>query len=271
MTRDDPAGDLRLRAPGSAVIAEALRVQALAPPQSRLARMFGRSPLSADAEAWYLGAIGELEVARMLTQLGPDWHALHAVPIGVRGSDIDHIVIGPGGVFTINAKYHEGARIWVGSRRLLVSGHKTDHVRNAATEARRVSKVLSGALHRPLEVNALIVIIAARALTVKEAPATVTVLRSDSLVRWLRRRPVVHSAADVEEIAATAARRSTWGAQELVTANLPAFEALRATVGAARRRRRLWAVGGLTGFAGLGVAAYGLLPLLPAALPGLLP
>lgn len=265
------AHDLRLRAPGSAVIAETLRVQALAPPQSRLARVFGRSPLSVEAEAWYLGAVGELEVARLLGQLGPDWCVLHAVPIGVRGSDIDHIVIGPGGVFTINAKYHEGARVWVGARRLLVNGQKTDHLRNATTEARRVAQALSGVMQHPIEVRALIVIVAARALTVKEAPAAVTVLRAEALVRWLRRRPVVHSADEIEQIAGTAAAPGTWGEQELAVADLPAFEALRARVRAARHRRRLWAVGAALAGAGVCLTAYGLLPMLSTALVGLLP
>jgi hypothetical protein len=33
-------------------------------------------------------------------------HVLHAVPVGDRGSDIDHVVIGHGGVYTVNTKTH---------------------------------------------------------------------------------------------------------------------------------------------------------------------
>src|SRR5690606_36128291 len=51
-----------------------------------------------------LGALGELEVGRLLDQLDSEWFAFHAVPVGSAGSDVDHIVIGPGGVFTINSK-----------------------------------------------------------------------------------------------------------------------------------------------------------------------
>lgn len=94
---------LRLRAPASSVIAELLRVQASVPARTGAQQFFGRSPLSVESRPWYLGAFGELEVARLLDQLGPGWFAIHAVPVGSAGSDVDHIVIGPGGVFTINS------------------------------------------------------------------------------------------------------------------------------------------------------------------------
>ncbi|MBG6212216.1 hypothetical protein RCH23_000129 [Cryobacterium sp. CAN_C3] len=44
----------------------------------------------------------------MLSKLGPEWTVLHAVPVGSGSSDIDHVVIGPAGVFTINTKNHTG-------------------------------------------------------------------------------------------------------------------------------------------------------------------
>jgi hypothetical protein len=43
-------------------------------------------------------------VAKGLPKLDEAWRVLHSVPVGSRDSDIDHVVIGPGGVYTINAK-----------------------------------------------------------------------------------------------------------------------------------------------------------------------
>lgn len=71
--------DLRTRAPASAVITELLRMQSTATPLSRAARLFGRSPLSPEANSWYVGAIGELEVGRLLDRLAPEWHVTHAI------------------------------------------------------------------------------------------------------------------------------------------------------------------------------------------------
>lgn len=130
MTTSDPTEGFGA-IPAAAVISACLNAQASVPRRSGVARVLGRSPLSADSRPWYLGAIGELRVAERLAKLGPDWTVLHSVPIGERGSDIDHVVVGAAGVFTINTKLHEDARVWVGSKRLLVNGQKTDHLHNS--------------------------------------------------------------------------------------------------------------------------------------------
>ncbi|HVR06301.1 MAG TPA: nuclease-related domain-containing protein [Solirubrobacteraceae bacterium] len=53
------------------------------------------------------GALGEEHVGRLLDDLaGHGWHAIHDVSLG-RGN-VDHIAIGPGGVFTVETKSHPG-------------------------------------------------------------------------------------------------------------------------------------------------------------------
>ena len=172
--------------PAAAVIAECLRVQRGVPARSAVARLFGRSPLSADSRPWYVGALGELDVARRLEVLGPDWTVLHAVPIGTRGSDVDHVAVGPAGVFTINTKFHEDAKVWVGSRRLLVNGQPKDHLRNARYEAERVGQFLAATTGGDVTVTGIVAIVGAKEITVREQPADVRVLRATELVRWLR-------------------------------------------------------------------------------------
>lgn len=234
--------DLRLRAPASAVIAEVLRIQATAPLRSAPARFFGRSPLTDESQSWFRGALGELEVGRLLDRLDDAWRVIHAVPVGTAGSDIDHVVIGPGGVFTINTKYHEGMKVWVASRRLLVNGQRTDHLRNAAFEAKRVATLLTRATGRPIEVTPVVAIVAARSITVRERPADVVVLSSDQLVRWLQRHPK-HVHEDLaKQLTAAALSPETWGNASMPVADLVAFAALRTSVASARRRRQLWAV-----------------------------
>jgi hypothetical protein len=224
------------------VISEALRVQSNAPERSWLARLFGRSPLSPDSRSWYLGAIGEIEVARVLDQLGPGWTVLHAIPVGRAGSDIDHLVMGPGGVYTINSKHHEGKTVWVGAKRLLVNGQRTDHLRNATFEARRVAKLLSAAAGSSVSVVPIIALVAARSITMKERPADVVVLASRRLELWLRSRPVQLSVDELERLRECAIDEATWGSPPLPEPDLAAFAQLREAVASARARRRGWAV-----------------------------
>jgi Nuclease-related domain len=60
-----------------------------------------------DIGRWRRGAEGEEAVGAILEGLAADgWHVLHDVTFG-RGN-IDHIAIGPGGVFTVETKSHGG-------------------------------------------------------------------------------------------------------------------------------------------------------------------
>ena len=159
---------------------------------------------------WYVGALGELEVARRLEALGPDWRVFHAVPVGSGTSDIDHVVIGPPGVFTINTKHHEGKDVWVGGKRIMVSGQRTDYLRNSQHEAKRASQRLSVAVKGLVDVAPVIVIVGARRFTVRERPANVFVLREHQLTRWLTGLPAVVPPSYVERLADAAATPSTW-------------------------------------------------------------
>ena len=106
--------------------------------------------ISDDARSWYLGALGERRVGKLLEQLGPEWTVLHSVPVGSSTSDIDHIVIGPGGVFTINAKNHSGATVSADAHRpagerseaaLPAEHHERGGARGDATVAGRPASV----------------------------------------------------------------------------------------------------------------------------------
>jgi hypothetical protein len=63
--------------------------------------------------------------------------------VGRGESDIDHVVIGPPGVFTINTKFSPGKDVWVAGRGMYVGGAKQHYVVNALYEARRASTYLS--------------------------------------------------------------------------------------------------------------------------------
>lgn len=66
--------------------------------------------LLADAALWERGADGEAETAKALTVLPPDrWTVLHDVRWpGRQLANIDHVVVGPSGVFVIDSKNWSG-------------------------------------------------------------------------------------------------------------------------------------------------------------------
>jgi hypothetical protein len=134
-----------------------------------LQREHGR--VSPEALSWYTGALGEIAVAGLLAWLGPGWTVLHSVPVGRSGTDIDHVVIGQPGVFTLNTKSHVGQPVWVGGHGLLVSGRRTNYIGKAAAEAARAERLLSEASGLTVPVTPVIVFVSPGERTVKAGHA----------------------------------------------------------------------------------------------------
>jgi hypothetical protein len=77
---------------------------------------------SPEAVAWRRGAAGERRTARVLAALERQgWAVLHDLAVPRSQANIDHLVIGPGGVFVIDSKQYRGrlqfdqsGRLWHG-------------------------------------------------------------------------------------------------------------------------------------------------------------
>jgi Nuclease-related domain len=64
---------------------------------------------SPDAVAWRRGAAGERRTARLLDPLERQgWAVLHDLAVPGSRANLDHLVIGPGGVFVIDSKQYRG-------------------------------------------------------------------------------------------------------------------------------------------------------------------
>ena len=197
--------DLASNRPGQSARKKAIEIKKAAPVRTLFARARGAKT---EERAWRIGADGEESVGKLLRRLDANWHVLHAVPVGQNGADIDHVVIGPPGVFSLNTKTHIGKNVWVAERAFMVNGTKTDYLRNSRSEAKRASKLLSGC-GLPVTVHPIIVVIAAK-LTVKAQPPDVSVVGRRGLVRWLvQQRPILTSQT-VQKIYGHARMDTTW-------------------------------------------------------------
>lgn len=205
-----PDCDLALNLPGQAARRQATELRDAAPVRTLLARVVGAKT---DERAWRIGADGEAEVARRLAKLGPAWKVLHAVPVGERGSDIDHVAIGPGGVFTINAKNHPQANVWVGGDTVKVNRFNQPYVRNSRHEAGRAADLLSAAAGFDVEVRGIVAIMGAhRGFTVKQQPrdGLVTVITRKQVDAHLGAMPAVLGVPSIERIFDVARHLATW-------------------------------------------------------------
>jgi hypothetical protein len=100
---------------------------------------------SPDATAWRRGAAGERRTARLLGPLERQgWAVLHDLAVPGSQANIDHLAIGPGGVFVIDSKQYRGrlqldpsGRLWHGRYSL------TPTLRAVEFEADRAAQVLA--------------------------------------------------------------------------------------------------------------------------------
>lgn len=160
------------------------------------------------ASSWRRGAVGERRTARrlrILARLG--YTVLHdrALPRG--RANVDHLVIGPTGVFVIDSKMWRsdqqirGGGQWARKGRVITP----QDVRSLLYETRSVAQALR-TTGRPVPVVALLAVhgphIPRRGLVVDGAQ----VLRPSLLTSWILSRPKAHDPADVERLALDASR-----------------------------------------------------------------
>jgi len=206
---------LRARRPGYAVMQECLRLQAEAPARTKAQRFWGTDPVVPAARSWLKGAIGERRVAAELDRLGPAFTVLHAVPIGSGSTDIDHLVIGPTGVFSVNTKNHSGHKVFVGGGAFMIGGKKTSHMSAAQSEGRRATRLLSDAAGGPILVQPLLVVAAER-ITFGKKRAPVVVLTPEQVRPWIAGLERAHSDEAVRYLSMLAEDRGTWHATAVV-------------------------------------------------------
>jgi hypothetical protein len=226
-------------APARSFVERLWRAQSRAVGRGAAGRILGLSPLERAARPWFAGAVGEIDLAHRLRSLeasGEAWRVLHAVPVG-GSADIDHIVIGPAGVFALTVS----------------SSPESTSETHLRADSDLAALALAAALGRPVAVEPLVV-------TTAEGPrprvdADVAVVAAKRVVCHLRGRRPVLSVEEVREITRAALRPRTWPMRVASSAHgragsavLPSsadlqlwFARVRSEVAAARRVQATWA------------------------------
>jgi hypothetical protein len=99
---------------------------------------------SSDAVAWRRGAAGERRTARLLAPLERHgWAILHDLAVPGSPANIDHLAIGPGGLFVIDSKQYRGRLQLDASRKLWHGRHPLAPALGAVSwEADQAAQVL---------------------------------------------------------------------------------------------------------------------------------
>jgi hypothetical protein len=119
--------------------------------------LFSRSGTRRDPERWLRGAAGEVATAVLLEALPSRcWSVWHDLAMPAQRANIDHLLVGPTGVWVVDSKAARvrvsagWRKVWLGDRRLDTSP--------AAWEAQVVGDLLSAHLGADVEVRALVAV-----------------------------------------------------------------------------------------------------------------
>jgi len=145
------------------------------------AMLTGNRLYSDQSDRWLRGAAGEEAVGAVCAELEADgWHAIHDVSLG--HGNVDHILIGPGGIFTIETKSHPG--------RIPIDRIDPKMLKQAYAEKKLIERITG------LDVQPLLVF--SRAYLVGSVPAQrrgVTILPARMMRHYFsRRRPTLDAA-----------------------------------------------------------------------------
>jgi len=240
------SSSLRGRVPGQIAISAVIAAQVGVPRRSFIARTFGKSPLNPQSRNLYRAAVGELLVGDMLDTLGPRWDVLHVVPVDDSGKDIDHLVIGPPGVFAITTENFPGQEIKVNGDDLAVGSQRFDDIAAARELGSHAAELLSEAGGRPIAVTPLLVVATPTKLSLRAQPEGAAVVASKQLLQYLEKLDRTLDGAEVAFISDIADQSTTWqavpGPAQDTQALTQEFGALRTSVRDAAQARLFWGV-----------------------------
>jgi hypothetical protein len=137
------------------------------------------------------------------------WRVLHSLPLADK-VDVDHLLIGPGGVFSINTKHHHKRAVWVGDDSVKVDhGKPAPYARNSRAEAKRVARVLEHYCGFPVPVEPVLVFVGVTDLKVVATQLSVRVYQ-ERQVAALAPLSGVLTAEQVEQVYSVARHRQAW-------------------------------------------------------------
>jgi hypothetical protein len=162
-----------------------------------------------ETEAWRAGALGEQQTALALTSLTDEgWCVLHDRRLPASPANVDHIVVGPAGVWVIETKAWHG-RVVVGADRLRRNGQVADAVfdqlwrqSNAITAAAAAVLGPAGIIARPVLCLPRANLVRGRDASGRLVSGPVEVYQPDALVRRLRLAPPILTPTQVDAVVA---------------------------------------------------------------------
>jgi len=161
-------------------------------------------PILAQLDRITLGERGEKVVGAVLDELqSEEYQAVHA--IRGNGYDIDHVLVGPGGVFVIETKYRKGSGLitfrngqgmFVGERR-----RWNNAIKQAKSGACEVARIIEQCCDKSPWVWPLVVFVGNWVVADQWVSTDARVFTSESLQSYIRQQQPILKRSEIKSIA----------------------------------------------------------------------
>ncbi|WP_029289735.1 nuclease-related domain-containing protein [Cellulomonas sp. HZM] len=147
-----------------------------------------------------------------LERLGAEgWQVVHDVPLGRQGSVVEHLLIGPGGIFSVGEKRVPGSRIRLEGTAIEVDGQAVPYLRDARLEAGRVRDLLVAGGCASITVRSIVVVQGDLEVVGRQDPLAPTLVVPRHVVPAVfRAMPTVLDPSRVGALGHVARLRATW-------------------------------------------------------------
>ena len=155
---------------------------------------------------WRIGAEAEEEVGRILAELPRYWTVRHSIPLRSNW-DIDHVVVGPPGVFVLDTKFRSGD-VQTSRSGIRVNGYRTEMAEQVQNQAREVSSLIRTAAGTSVWVQPVLVF--ANDVRGRAEPDGVHVVGLGDIVEYLMSLPRELEKRAVDQLGAVVRDDTTW-------------------------------------------------------------
>lgn len=152
---------------------------------------------------------GAHAIVGILDGFSSDWTTVHGQLVGRRSHLIDHIVVGPPGVFCLTSGV-TSSHVVVNERGCLIDGRPLDQFLTARRDAAAVAARLRIATNLDAVVTPVVVMVGAR-LTIERQPEGLTVVTDEALALWFRSLPVTLTEEECGRLGRAITSQATWG------------------------------------------------------------
>ncbi len=224
-----------------------LGAQNSAPRSPLFPRLFGRNPVPRSLRNQYRIAWGDVAVIEVLSQLGSDWLVRSCDSLD--GEGIEHVLVGPSGIFCMIVRHQLDDAIWIDGGVILADGERLPHLRDAEYAAVRLTQMMSDAVGSRVAAAPCLVLTGTRSVSVAKPPRRVAVMRTRDIRAWLKGlSPVLSNEEAVTLRESAAADRDCYVVGEVGSSSalaLDEFRKVRSDMIQARHVRLTWVTAAL--------------------------